>query len=482
MATTGKTDLENANETARIEIMGRITECQTQYSINGCAKIDPPALRVACDEWSKTSRTFLNIRHQDQEQKTSSPCRNMLNHQFNSRHHLSPRLLLYLAILVFFITQVEHQIFRRTSATQSSQWVPERRRPSRIWSRKPFGPSPTHLTSTCIRCRALLDCVTDRIHLILAATDRARHLEAATISRSRQIFSILAHCKLSFILTSISDLLRSQSRIRIEPFHKRLLLPSSYRYLRTTKPRPRLSATERCETLLPKSLPYARPITAWQSIAICVTAIPSPYASSSTTSLSITAKEHHPQKHPPNPASRSTCRHDRHRDSGSSCEPDSSFDYSFERGICSDAVLVATDYWGINITAQDAKVEAIGIRRRDISRCWRLCTAVQENGGALMKEKSLLASNRTRGSSYSFQEDNLYDQQHSPNLTWSRSLMHPDCRGVCRAFGSSLWPLLLSSILCLDFCTYGSVVLGHRIASEQYQPSVFDPRARRAHG
>ncbi|KAF5590646.1 nucleus export BRL1 [Fusarium subglutinans] len=53
IVTTVKTDIENANEMARIEIMGRITECQTQYSINGCAKNDRPALRVACEEWSE---------------------------------------------------------------------------------------------------------------------------------------------------------------------------------------------------------------------------------------------------------------------------------------------------------------------------------------------------------------------------------------------------------------------------------------------
>ncbi|KAF4338029.1 nucleus export BRL1 [Fusarium beomiforme] len=50
---TVKTDIENANEMARIEIMGKITECQTQYSINECAKNDRPALRVACEEWSE---------------------------------------------------------------------------------------------------------------------------------------------------------------------------------------------------------------------------------------------------------------------------------------------------------------------------------------------------------------------------------------------------------------------------------------------
>lgn len=52
IVSTVKTDIENANEMARIEIMGRITECQTQYTINGCSKSDrPPALIPSCDAW-----------------------------------------------------------------------------------------------------------------------------------------------------------------------------------------------------------------------------------------------------------------------------------------------------------------------------------------------------------------------------------------------------------------------------------------------
>ncbi|KAF5725222.1 DNA (cytosine-5-)-methyltransferase [Fusarium mundagurra] len=64
-------------------------------------------------------------------------------------------------------------------------------------------------------------------------------IEAATFFGLRQISSILAHCNPSFIPTSISDFLRSQSRIRIKPFHRRLLLPSSNGYLRTNNCRPR---------------------------------------------------------------------------------------------------------------------------------------------------------------------------------------------------------------------------------------------------
>lgn len=76
----------------------------------------------------------LNIRHRDQQERTSSPlCRNMPSHQFNSRHYprprlllwlvmhimssrivcinLAPRLFFYLSILVFFIIQVGHKDF-----------------------------------------------------------------------------------------------------------------------------------------------------------------------------------------------------------------------------------------------------------------------------------------------------------------------------------------------------------------------------------
>lgn len=100
IVTAGKTDVEYANEMARIEIMGRITECQTQYSINGCAKNDRSALRGACEEGPGASRHSLHIKHRDQEERTSSPCRNRLDHQCNSRHHLHLRLFLWLVMHV----------------------------------------------------------------------------------------------------------------------------------------------------------------------------------------------------------------------------------------------------------------------------------------------------------------------------------------------------------------------------------------------
>ncbi|KAH7185234.1 Di-sulfide bridge nucleocytoplasmic transport domain-containing protein [Fusarium flagelliforme] len=51
IVSTIKTDIENANEMARIEIMARITECQTKYTINSCSNNDRPALQPSCDEW-----------------------------------------------------------------------------------------------------------------------------------------------------------------------------------------------------------------------------------------------------------------------------------------------------------------------------------------------------------------------------------------------------------------------------------------------
>ncbi|KAJ4253284.1 hypothetical protein NW762_010439 [Fusarium torreyae] len=48
---TIRSDIQNANETARFEIMSKITECQTQYTMNECAKKDRPALQPMCDKW-----------------------------------------------------------------------------------------------------------------------------------------------------------------------------------------------------------------------------------------------------------------------------------------------------------------------------------------------------------------------------------------------------------------------------------------------
>ncbi|KAF5018320.1 hypothetical protein F66182_9704 [Fusarium sp. NRRL 66182] len=48
---TVRSDIQNANETARLEIMSKITECQTQYTMNECSKKDRPALKAMCDEW-----------------------------------------------------------------------------------------------------------------------------------------------------------------------------------------------------------------------------------------------------------------------------------------------------------------------------------------------------------------------------------------------------------------------------------------------
>lgn len=46
-----RSDIRNANEMARMEIMSRISECQNHYTSNECIKRDRPALRALCDEW-----------------------------------------------------------------------------------------------------------------------------------------------------------------------------------------------------------------------------------------------------------------------------------------------------------------------------------------------------------------------------------------------------------------------------------------------
>lgn len=46
-----RSDIRNANEMARMEIMSRISECQNHYISNGCTKNDRPALIELCAEW-----------------------------------------------------------------------------------------------------------------------------------------------------------------------------------------------------------------------------------------------------------------------------------------------------------------------------------------------------------------------------------------------------------------------------------------------
>lgn len=48
---TVRSDIRNANEAARLELMSKMTECQTQYTMNECSKKDRPALRMMCEEW-----------------------------------------------------------------------------------------------------------------------------------------------------------------------------------------------------------------------------------------------------------------------------------------------------------------------------------------------------------------------------------------------------------------------------------------------
>ncbi|KAM5347199.1 hypothetical protein ACJ41O_010204 [Fusarium nematophilum] len=51
IVSTVTTDIQNANEAARLEIMSKITECQTQYTTNECVKKDRPALEPFCNQW-----------------------------------------------------------------------------------------------------------------------------------------------------------------------------------------------------------------------------------------------------------------------------------------------------------------------------------------------------------------------------------------------------------------------------------------------
>ncbi|POR35998.1 Nitrogen assimilation transcription factor nit-4 [Tolypocladium paradoxum] len=51
VVSTVRSDIYKANDIARQELMSKMTECQTQYTMNECAKKDRPALRVMCEEW-----------------------------------------------------------------------------------------------------------------------------------------------------------------------------------------------------------------------------------------------------------------------------------------------------------------------------------------------------------------------------------------------------------------------------------------------
>ncbi|CAM1501538.1 Fc.00g035220.m01.CDS01 [Cosmosporella sp. VM-42] len=48
---TVRSDIHNANDSARLALMSKMTECQTQYTMNECSKKDRPALKMMCDEW-----------------------------------------------------------------------------------------------------------------------------------------------------------------------------------------------------------------------------------------------------------------------------------------------------------------------------------------------------------------------------------------------------------------------------------------------
>jgi hypothetical protein len=48
---TVRSDIRNANEAARLEIVSKVLECREEYVLNGCAKKDRPALKQMCDEW-----------------------------------------------------------------------------------------------------------------------------------------------------------------------------------------------------------------------------------------------------------------------------------------------------------------------------------------------------------------------------------------------------------------------------------------------
>ncbi|KAM4060993.1 di-sulfide bridge nucleocytoplasmic transport domain-containing protein [Hirsutella rhossiliensis] len=51
VVSTVRSDIYKANDLARQELMSKMTECQTQYKMNECAKKDRPALMPMCEKW-----------------------------------------------------------------------------------------------------------------------------------------------------------------------------------------------------------------------------------------------------------------------------------------------------------------------------------------------------------------------------------------------------------------------------------------------
>ncbi|PHH72151.1 hypothetical protein CDD82_6145 [Ophiocordyceps australis] len=51
VVSTVRNDISVANDLARTELMSKMTECQTQYTMNECSKRDRPALRIMCEQW-----------------------------------------------------------------------------------------------------------------------------------------------------------------------------------------------------------------------------------------------------------------------------------------------------------------------------------------------------------------------------------------------------------------------------------------------
>lgn len=51
VVSTIRNDIYTANAAARQELVGKISECQSEYIANECAKKDRPALKAFCEQW-----------------------------------------------------------------------------------------------------------------------------------------------------------------------------------------------------------------------------------------------------------------------------------------------------------------------------------------------------------------------------------------------------------------------------------------------
>ncbi|RDA82573.1 hypothetical protein CP532_3066 [Ophiocordyceps camponoti-leonardi (nom. inval.)] len=119
VVSTVRSDIHKANDVARQELMSRMTECQTQYTMNECSKKDRPALRVMCDEWydcmMQNPESILRVK------VTAKQVAEIIN-EFSETMHLKAWAIVIAFILV--CTTVNMGTFSRQNGHKSAASAP----------------------------------------------------------------------------------------------------------------------------------------------------------------------------------------------------------------------------------------------------------------------------------------------------------------------------------------------------------------------